>query len=227
MTTLKVIATGSKGNAYLIDTDGEMLLLDCGVSEKDILRAVDFNLLAINAVLVTHEHTDHAQSVKKLKGRCLKVIGPDSIEGVTTVEPLVLYRINEYLFMPFDVPHDDVKNYGYFIILPNGETLLYATDYSYIPFTFDRPINHFLIECNFMLNDLDKGEEKYGHVIRGHASLYTVKRYLHRCVSEQTKSITLCHTTAFTDKTAMRESVQRDYPGVTVNIAKAGEEYTL
>lgn len=55
---LITINTGSKnGNAYLLkDSNGECLLLDAGVKEKDIKIALDFNITNLKGVCVTHSH---------------------------------------------------------------------------------------------------------------------------------------------------------------------------
>jgi phosphoribosyl 1,2-cyclic phosphodiesterase len=54
---LKVIGTGSSGNAYSItDNTGHMLLLDAGLSYNSILRGIDFNTTKIDGVLISHHH---------------------------------------------------------------------------------------------------------------------------------------------------------------------------
>lgn len=53
---LKTIATGSSGNSYALMSDKEMLLLDLGVSEKVIKKAIDFRVSDIEGCLVTHKH---------------------------------------------------------------------------------------------------------------------------------------------------------------------------
>lgn len=53
----KCLGTGSKGNAYaLVDSEGHILLLDCGISIKDIKIGIDFQVSKIVGCLVTHSH---------------------------------------------------------------------------------------------------------------------------------------------------------------------------
>ena len=53
----KCIGTGSSGNCYaLIDNDGKILLLDCGVSIKEIKAGIDFQVSNIVGCLITHSH---------------------------------------------------------------------------------------------------------------------------------------------------------------------------
>lgn len=56
MIMLKTIATGSSGNCYALIADNEILLLDLGVSSKEIKRAIDFRVTDISGCLVTHSH---------------------------------------------------------------------------------------------------------------------------------------------------------------------------
>lgn len=56
MAMLKTIGTGSKGNSYSVVTDGGILLLDLGVSDRIIKREIDYRVSDITACLITHCH---------------------------------------------------------------------------------------------------------------------------------------------------------------------------
>ena len=59
---LHILASGSKGNAALVEGPQGMLLVDCGISRKQVtLRAAELglDLDRVVGVLVTHEHSDH------------------------------------------------------------------------------------------------------------------------------------------------------------------------
>lgn len=64
MITIKTLATGSKGNCYVVDDGYTVLLLECGISFKEIQRALDFNTRDIKGCLVTHSHQDHCKGLK-------------------------------------------------------------------------------------------------------------------------------------------------------------------
>lgn len=53
---LKTIATGSKGNSYALMNDSEILLLDLGVSAREIKKAIDYRVSDIVGCVVTHKH---------------------------------------------------------------------------------------------------------------------------------------------------------------------------
>lgn len=56
MIMLKVISSGSQGNAYALCADDEILLLDLGVKAVDIKKSIDFRISDVVACLVTHNH---------------------------------------------------------------------------------------------------------------------------------------------------------------------------
>ena len=59
---VEVLATGSKGNCYQLTSGEKRILLDCGLAYNKILKLLDFKLP--DAVMVTHEHKDHAHAAQ-------------------------------------------------------------------------------------------------------------------------------------------------------------------
>ncbi|MDP2546290.1 MBL fold metallo-hydrolase [Oceanobacter sp. 4_MG-2023] len=60
------LGSGSKGNATLLEHQGRSLLIDCGFSRKTLLQRIESaqaDAGQLEAVLVTHEHGDHAKGV--------------------------------------------------------------------------------------------------------------------------------------------------------------------
>ena len=54
--TLKCTQTGSSGNNYWIEHDGQILILDAGVKVSDLKKSIDFRVGDIAGALITHNH---------------------------------------------------------------------------------------------------------------------------------------------------------------------------
>ena len=66
------LGSGSRGNGALIASDGTLLLVDCGFTLSDVekrLGRLRVDAAQISAILVTHEHGDHASGVGPLARR--------------------------------------------------------------------------------------------------------------------------------------------------------------
>ena len=58
--------SGSTGNCLFVETNETKILIDAGVSQKKIETALaSFNVTFndIDAILITHEHSDHVKNV--------------------------------------------------------------------------------------------------------------------------------------------------------------------
>lgn len=53
---IKVLASGSSGNCYIISDHETKILIECGVSIDRIKKGCDFRLHEIAACLISHEH---------------------------------------------------------------------------------------------------------------------------------------------------------------------------
>ena len=70
--SMVVLGSGSRGNAYYIWNRDTAVLIDCGLSTKQILARLEkVGVLhpQIDAVFITHEHTDHVSSCAILEKR--------------------------------------------------------------------------------------------------------------------------------------------------------------
>ena len=222
---LKTIATGSSGNCYLLSADnGETLILDAGIGLKEIKRGLDYDLKRILGVLVTHSHLDHAKSVSDFERMGISVFKP---YDETKACPLKI-KYGNFDIQAFKLPHNGTPNYGYYIKV-DGQRILYLTDFEYCPYVFAKQkINHFLIECNYQQELVDRDLPNYEHKIRGHCSLDTCKEFIKVNATDSLQTVILCH---LGQETAEPEEcvaeVQKIVPSANVDVARAGLEVEL
>src|SRR6185503_4265877 len=66
--SLSVFASGSRGNALLIDAGNTKILVDCGLGVRalmPLMQSVGTNAKELSAILITHEHTDHMRGLER------------------------------------------------------------------------------------------------------------------------------------------------------------------
>lgn len=81
------IASGSTGNCMLLDLDGKTVLIDIGVSAsmlRDVLTANGYSFESIDAVLITHTHSDHVKGLEV----CMKRIAAPLFMSHTSKDTL-------------------------------------------------------------------------------------------------------------------------------------------
>lgn len=72
MLEICAIASGSNGNCYYIGNETDAVLIDAGISTKQILLRMaerELNPLKIKALFITHEHSDHMRGARVLAKR--------------------------------------------------------------------------------------------------------------------------------------------------------------
>lgn len=66
MVRMTVLASGSKGNSAIVATSRTRILVDAGLSCRELfkrMRSVNEDPEALDAILITHEHQDHVQGL--------------------------------------------------------------------------------------------------------------------------------------------------------------------
>ena len=67
MAQVRIIGSSSKGNAYAIESKGEILLIECGIDFKKILANIGGKVSKVIGCLLTHEHTDHSKCASAME----------------------------------------------------------------------------------------------------------------------------------------------------------------
>lgn len=204
---IKTISTGSKGNGYALVSGEDVLLLECGVPAKEMLKAINYRTSMVNGCILSHIHGDHAKFVKQYMQYGIMVYTSDEVQsdieaimGERTIglQRMKRHQIGSFSVIPFHVPHGETECDGWLIDSPEGR-ILFITDAEYCPYDFSKMnINYGLIECNYSEDYLNREEDKgkYSHVLTGHLSLSTAKRLIQSINSESLRSIGLIHLSA-------------------------------
>lgn len=123
------LASGSSGNALIARYNGAALLVDCGLPQRTIERALaraELRPADLSAILITHEHGDHVLSagpfarrhgVPLIANRPTLAAIAGQLAGVTTRELAVgaEMTLGPFQVHSFAVPHDAVAPVGYTI----------------------------------------------------------------------------------------------------------------
>lgn len=140
---ITVLGSGSTGNAVFIKTEKTRVLVDAGLSAKQLLERlalVGEDSARLDAILITHEHSDHAGGLRVLlkSVKCPVFISEatedsyygtrkgvqdvaseavkrrDALKNRTErIESSRDFRIGDIDFEPFSVPHDAADNFGF------------------------------------------------------------------------------------------------------------------
>jgi phosphoribosyl 1,2-cyclic phosphodiesterase len=205
---LKIVASSSKGNFYILKSNQHKLLLECGINIKKIKKALKFDFKNIDGCILTHEHGDHSKASNEIMN-----LGIDLYTSKGTAEELGLkhHRLNivksldilelkGFKIIPFETQHDANESLGYLIQEKvTGEILLFATDTYYLKQTFPG-LNYIMVECNYIKDilreNIDKGlipKAMYKRLLNSHFELDNVKEFLRANDLSNTAKIVLLH----------------------------------
>ena len=181
MVAVTVLASGSKGNCTLVCSSSTRLLIDAGLSCREIMRRLLLcgeDPCALDAVLITHEHADHIAGLRVL-ARKLKVPiyitaasyqqyqrsvrdgnGQHvSLERREVFNSGIAFQIGDISVLPFTIPHDAADPVA-FTLRADGVKLGICTDLGYMPASVRdhlRGCNVLMIESNHDLELLRGG----------------------------------------------------------------------
>lgn len=136
--------SGSTGNSLFIQSKNTNILIDSGVSAKKVCSALsscNSDIENIDAILVTHEHIDHVQSLgtlskkynipvyatKKTWESMPKQLDKMSTNNIKYFNANENFEIGDLQIHPFSTPHDAADSCG-FNILNNNSKISIATD---------------------------------------------------------------------------------------------------
>lgn len=211
---LCVLASGSSGNATLVASARTRLLVDAGLSAREIERRLALageSLDRLDAILVTHEHTDHVSGLPVLarRARCpvflseLTATAIDWGSEPPALEPFpagARWRIGDIEVASFSLPHDAADPVGY-CFQAEGRKLAIVTDLGYIPDSIRwqiRGADLLVLESNHDLEMLKVGPYPWSVKQRvmsrqGHLSNDAVAQFISRHLEPCTRTLVLGH----------------------------------
>lgn len=133
--------SGSSGNCSLVETENTKILVDAGVTSKKIregLETIGKSINQIDAVIITHEHSDHVKGLQVLcKNNNIPIYANSHtfsmMKQVIPEKQKKYFNTNEYFeikdlrIYPFSIPHDAADPCG-FSIYHDKNKISIATD---------------------------------------------------------------------------------------------------
>ncbi|NLA73975.1 MAG: MBL fold metallo-hydrolase [Deltaproteobacteria bacterium] len=137
-----VLASGSKGNACYIETDNTKILIDAGLSCRELTRRlglIGVVITSFDAIIITHEHSDHTKGAGPVSrkfdstvygnistlSRCHNLKKNTKID--TSINTGGTFKINDITIKTFAKSHDAADPVG-LIVSSNGFRLEVLTD---------------------------------------------------------------------------------------------------
>jgi phosphoribosyl 1,2-cyclic phosphodiesterase len=238
------LASGSKGNSLLIEGPEGSLLVDAGLSAREILRRVASSGAdpgKIRGILATHDHSDHVRGVRVLSRRLsLPVYGtggtlgeialPDPNAGVA-ITPGRTFSAAGFNVLPFSLPHDAVDPVG-FVISVGDLRVGVATDLGCCTALVKKRLSG----CSLLLLESNHDEKMlmdgpYPWFLKqriksrlGHLSNTSSSRLLAELLHEDLRGVILGHLSEMNNRPdlalgAAEEAVAKGANGVAVHVA--------
>jgi phosphoribosyl 1,2-cyclic phosphodiesterase len=215
--TVSVLGSGSRGNATFVKTEGVRLLIDAGMSRKEIakrLESIGEDPDGIDAILVTHEHNDHSCGVRTIVkelsvqvfmtwGTIRALQAEDYELNGSSIVPIpagVPFTVKDATILPFSVPHDSAEPVA-FSITSNGVKITQLTDVGFLrDDVMDRlrGSNMLILESNHDLEMLRVGPYPWNLKQRlmgryGHLSNTAVARFIRDQYDGEADHMVLAH----------------------------------
>ena len=213
------IASGSSGNCIYVGSGNTHILIDAGCSKKKIvegLKGLDLDLKDIDALFITHEHSDHIGGLKVLlknsempvyatrgtfdgiKDKDTNSLLADREKNIVKAEESV--SLKELTVKPFEVSHDALEPVCYRVDSGNASAAV-ATDMGVFSDKIIRGLSGvdvLLLEANHDIRMLESGPYPYSLKRRilgdkGHLSNDSAKDLLVSLLHDNLKAVILGH----------------------------------
>jgi phosphoribosyl 1,2-cyclic phosphodiesterase len=209
------LGSGSTGNALYMESGPTRVLIDAGLSAREVARRmslVGLDPVQLEAVIVTHEHSDHVKGVRALSrttGVPVLMSEPtraecrfpeNDIRWGQTISSSEPFQVGQIEFHPFSIPHDGVDTFG-LTIHAEGIRVGLVTDLGHINRLVAeklRGCDMIVIESNHDIDMLRAGPYPWPLKQRiasrlGHLSNDEVARWIREDFDGQAQYLVLAH----------------------------------
>jgi len=213
------IASSSSGNCIYVGTSSTGILVDCGISCKRLkagLESIDVDPASIDAILITHEHSDHIKGLGVVSRRygipiyatekTWKSILSSGVTGLIDenlfheIAPDQKFRINGVVIHPFRTSHDAVQPVC-FTFIKDKKKISVATDLGCYDSSITEQLKNsdiLFIEANHDIDMLKNGSYPWYLKKRilsdtGHLSNETTGKLISEVMHENLKYVMLGH----------------------------------
>lgn len=202
------LASSSSGNCYIYQFNDAIIMIDCGISYKQLvekLMQINLTIDNIDALIITHEHIDHVKALKMLrKKHSIPLFISPELANILEIEEynniFVIDNINNIKLEVIKTSHDAIDPIG--IILEDDMKLVHITDTGYLNKKNLVKINNahfYTFESNYddemiIVNDkypLQTKQRIMGE--KGHLSNHDANYYLQNIIGNNTKCVCFAH----------------------------------
>ena len=228
------LASGSQGNAYCVEAQGAVLLIDCGLCCRELTtrcRKAGFDPERIVAAVFTHNHVDHVKGLDVFHRHHPQVelfanlMTAEAIAAATGVDEMDFvpfengqpFEVGPFEIKAFSIPHDVPDPVGY-LVKADGETYFHCTDCG-------TPLDSVgvklaeadvaILESNHdpvMLHNSQRPESLKQRIRgpRGHLSNFDAADLVRRFASPRLKRLALAHLSRECNAPHLAENLMRE-----------------
>lgn len=184
--TIEILASGSSGNVTAVKPGESLFLIDCGKTFRWTIERLNNRLP--DALLITHEHSDHAKAAKNFLTRGVEVyMTAGTANALNLGERHNLHTIAEgktftaagVEVTPIESFHDAAEPVN-FILQDADDRVLFVTDTGNVP-NVEGDFNKILIEANYSMPLLMGSDAFYNlknRIMESHLSFEAAQKFL-------------------------------------------------